>query len=173
MSAQAQRIEHDDMGTASNILHGNEYKKMLTFKVGREVFGTDINTVKEIIEYGIITDVPLSPAEIRGVINLRGTVVPVVDLAVRLGKETGGQSKRTCIIIVEQEYNSRKMDIGFVVDEVDQVLDISPEDIEAAPDFGTSIKSEFISGFGRTENGMFVLLKLDEILSIKSLSELM
>lgn len=173
MTAQVQYAKNQEVGTTGFLSDETKYQKMLTFRVGYEVFGTNINSVKEIIEYGIITDVPLSPKEIRGVINLRGTVVPVVDLAVRLGKQAVGHSKRSCIIIVEQEYDARKLDIGFVVDEVDQVMDIASDAIEATPDLGTSINPEFISGFGRSSGCMFVLLKLDEILSIKSLSELM
>lgn len=173
MMAQLQYAENNEMDAVGLLSDEKEYQKMLTFKVDKEVFGTNINSVKEIIEFGTITDVPLSPKEIRGVINLRGTVVPVVDLAVRLGKQGGSQSKRTCIIIVEQEHEGRKLDVGFVVDEVDQVMDIASDAIEATPEFGTSINPEFISGFGRSNDSMFVLLKLEEILSIKSLSELM
>lgn len=147
--------------------------KFLTFKIGDELFGTDIGSIQEIIEYSAMTRVPLTPSHIRGVSNLRGNVVPIVDMAVRLGKE--GQSKvtkRTCIIIVEMDDEDEKIDIGFVVDEVDEVLDIRAESIEPAPQFGTDIRSEFINGMGKVDGEFVILLLLNEILSVKDLSAL-
>lgn len=147
--------------------------KYLTFRIGDETFGTNIESIQEIIEYSEMTRVPLTPSHIRGVSNLRGNVVPIVDMAVRLGKE--GQSKvtkRTCIIIVEMDDEDEKIDIGFVVDEVDEVLDIRAEAIEPAPQFGTDIRSEFINGMGKVDGEFVILLLLNEILSVKDLSAL-
>ena len=146
--------------------------KYLTFRVGDEILGTNIDNVNEIIEFSEMTRVPLTPPHIRGVSNLRGNVVPIIDLAVRLGKESADVTKRTCIIIVEMEDDGEKMDIGFVVDEVDEVLDIHADAIEPAPQFGADIRSDFISGMGKLEGKFVVLLSLEEVLSIKELSEL-
>lgn len=144
----------------------------LTFKVGGELFGTEIDNINEIIEYSEMTRVPLTPPHIRGVSNLRGNVVPIIDLAVRLGKERVEATKRTCIIIVEMEDDGEKMDIGFVVDEVDEVLDIHADAIEPAPQFGADISSDFISGMGKLDGQFVVLLLINEVLSITGLSEM-
>jgi len=146
--------------------------KYLTFKVGGELFGTEIDNINEIIEYSEMTRVPLTPPHIRGVSNLRGNVVPIIDLAVRLGKESVKSTKRTCIIIVEMDDDGEKMDIGFVVDEVDEVLDINSDSIEPAPQFGAEISSDYINGMGKIDGQFVILLFLDEVLSINGLSEL-
>ncbi|GMR16661.1 MAG: chemotaxis protein CheW [Gammaproteobacteria bacterium] len=146
--------------------------KFLTFKVAGELFGTEIDNVNEIIEYSEMTRVPLTPPHIKGVSNLRGNVVPVIDLAVRLGKEPGETTKRTCIIIVEMDDDGEKMDIGFIVDEVDEVLDIHADTIEPAPQFGADIRSEYINGMGKLNGQFVILLLLHEVLSIKELSQL-
>ena len=150
----------------------NTGTKYLTFKVSGELFGTEIDNVNEIIEYSDITRVPLTPPHIRGVSNLRGNVVPIIDLAVRLGKERSDITKRTCIIIVEMDDDGEKIDIGFVVDEVDEVLDIHADAIEPAPQFGADINSEFINGMGKLDGNFVVLLLMNEVLSISGLSEL-
>jgi len=146
--------------------------KYLTFKVGGELFGTEIDHINEIIEYSEMTRVPLTPPHIRGVSNLRGNVVPIIDLAVRLGKESGKMTKRSCIIIAEMEDDGEKIDIGFVVDEVDEVLDIDDDAVEPAPQFGTEISSGYINGMGKIGGRFIVLLLLNEVLSISGLSEL-
>lgn len=150
----------------------NTGTKYLTFKVGGELFGTQIDNISEIIEFSEMTRVPLTPPHIRGVSNLRGNVVPIIDLAVRLGKERGKATKRSCIIIVEMDDDGEKMDIGFVVDEVDEVLDIHADAIEPAPQFGTDISSDFINGMGKLDGKFVILLFINEVLSITGLSEL-
>lgn len=150
----------------------NTGAKYLTFKVGGELFGAEIDHINEIIEYSEMTRVPLTPQHIRGVSNLRGNVVPIIDLAVRLGKEKIESTKRTCIIIVEMDDDGEKMDIGFVVDEVDEVLDINADAIEPAPQFGAEISSDYINGMGKIDGRFVVLLFLNEVLSIRDLSEL-
>jgi len=162
---------------ASNLPSNIEYaenltQKYLTFIIDGKDYGTDIDNIKEIIEYGSITHVPLTPPHIRGVCNLRGNVIPVIDLAVRLDKTANKVSKRTCIIIVELEDNDEVMDIGFVVDEVDEVMDISAAQIEAAPQFGADIRSDFINGMGQVDGKFVILLSLEDVLSIQELSEL-
>ncbi len=150
----------------------NTGTKYLTFKVDGELFGTEIGVINEIIEYNEMTRVPLTPPHIRGVSNLRGNVVPIIDLAVRLGKKRGETTRRTCIIIIEMDDDGEKMDIGFVVDEVDEVLDIYAKDIEPAPQFGVDIRSDYINGMGKVDEQFVILLLLSEVLSIKELSDL-
>jgi len=158
----------EDVSDSSS--HGEKY---LTFHVSNELYGSEIDRIKEIIEYGAITRVPLTPQYLRGVINLRGNVVPVVDLAIRLEKSINPVTKRTCIIIVEMKsLDGEVMDIGFVVDEVDEVMDIAHDQITAAPQFGTDIRSEFISGMGKLHNKFAILLQMEEVLSIIELMEL-
>jgi len=147
--------------------------KYLTFHVNGEVYGSEIDRIKEIIEYGAITRVPLTPKYLRGVINLRGNVVPVVDLATRLDKESNKVTKRTCIIIVEMKTpDDEVVDIGFVVDEVDEVMDIPDDQVSVAPQFGTDIRADFISGMGKLYEKFVILLQLEEVLSIIELTEL-
>jgi len=145
--------------------------KYLTFDIAGNIFGTNIEFVNEIIEHGRFTRVPLSQSNIRGVINLRGHVVPVVDLAKRLGFESQAVNKRTCIIIVDMEDDGEKIDLGFVVDAVDEVIDIDSANIEAAPGFGLEVRQDFIEGMGKLQNGDFVkLLDLKTVLSVNELS---
>ena len=129
----------------------------LTFMLGAEMFAIGILAVKEIIEYGGVTAVPMMPACIRGVINLRGAVVPVVDLAVRFGRPEAAVTKRTCNIIIETETNGEQLVIGMVVDAVNAVLDIPASEIEPAPSFGARVRPDFLQGMGKV-NGKFVLL---------------
>lgn len=165
------------VGGSSEILNSNTQtennpRKYLTFRVDDEDYGTDIDNIKEIIEYGAMTHVPLTPPHIRGVSNLRGNVIPIIDLAVRLDKTVHKVTKRTCIIIVELDDDGETMDIGFVVDEVDEVMDIHADQIEVAPQFGADIRSDFITGMGQVDGQFVILLSLEEVLSIRELSEL-
>jgi purine-binding chemotaxis protein CheW len=134
-----------------------EPTQYLTFTVGKELLGLGILAVKEIIEYQSLTVVPMMPATIRGVINLRGAVVPVMDLSVRLGKGPADVSKRTCIVIVELRRDGEQLTIGALVDSVNQVLEIPASEIEPTPSFGTKIRRDFMCGMGKV-NGKFVVL---------------
>src|SRR5512146_1383509 len=107
-----------------------EQQQYLTFTLGDEMFAIGILSIREIIEYGHLTEVPMTPPFIRGVINLRGAVVPVVDLAVRFDREPGETTKRTCIVIIEVESAKGRQEMGLVVDAVSEVLEIPPQDIE-------------------------------------------
>ena len=142
----------------------------LTFALNGEVFAIGILAVKEIIEYGQLTEVPMMPPCIRGVINLRGSVVPVMDLAVRFGKPANAVTKRTCIVIVETEQADGHEDVGVVVDAVNAVLEIASSDIEPPPAFGAKIRSEFIQGLGKIDGKFVILLNADCVLSIEELS---
>jgi purine-binding chemotaxis protein CheW len=141
----------------------------LTFMLGGETFGVGILSVKEIIEYHSLTAVPMMPDFIRGVINLRGAVVPVIDLATRFGRPASEVSRRTCIVIVELDSRSDTQVVGIVVDEVNEVVDIAAELIGPPPSFGANIRTDFIRGMGRLESQIVMLLDIDRVLSFNDL----
>ncbi|MCS0616205.1 chemotaxis protein CheW [Massilia kyonggiensis] len=144
----------------------------LTFMLGGEAFGIGIMAVKEIIEFSGITDVPMMPDSIRGVINLRGAVVPVMDLAARFGRPQSVAGKRTCIVIVELEHDGEHQLTGVVVDAVSAVLDIPASDIEPAPSFGTRIRGDFIAGMGKLNGKFVILLNVQQVLALDGLPDL-
>lgn len=131
--------------------------QFLSFMLGQEMFAIGILAVREILEFAGVTPVPQMPPCISGVINLRGTAVPVLDLARRLERAPSAVSKRTCIIVVEVGRDDGAFVIGVLVDAVNAVLDIPPADIEPAPSFGAQVRAELLHGIGKV-NGRFVLL---------------
>lgn len=135
----------------------------LTFTLGREMFAIAILGVKEIIEYTTLTDVPMMSDSIRGVINLRGSVVTVMDLSVRFGRSVTPVTKRTCIVIVEIEDEGERHVIGVMVDAVNAVLEIPAHEIEPPPAFGAHIRHDFIEGMGKVGGGFVILLAIDRI----------
>jgi purine-binding chemotaxis protein CheW len=148
-----------------------DQQQYLIFTLGEEMFAIGILAIREIIEYGHLTEVPMTPPFIRGVINLRGAVVPVVDLAVRFGRKANETSKRTCIVIIETDAGSdQSHQMGIVVDAVSAVLDIPAEDIEPPPEFGAKIRIDFISGMGKINNRFVAILDVDKVLSIKEVA---
>jgi purine-binding chemotaxis protein CheW len=149
----------------------------LTFTLGGEMFAVGILAVKEIIEYGKLTEIPLMPAFIRGVINLRGAVVPVIDLAARFGGRPAEIGKRTCIVIVEitdldAAEQPARHDIGVIVDAVSEVLDIPLGDIEPPPTFGAKIRADFILGMGKVAGRFVILLNIDQVLCVDEIAQL-
>lgn len=148
---------------------GGQY---LTFLLGGEMYAIDILNIKEIIEYGQVTEVPMMPAFIRGVINLRGRVVPVVNLLARFGKPSSEITKRSCIVIIEAGAEEERQDIGIVVDSVSEVLDIPAGEIEPAPSFGAKIRSDFISGMGKVNGKFVVMLSVNKVLSVEEMAML-
>src|SRR5512133_2668647 len=138
--------------------------KYLTFALAREEYGLEILKVREIIGYMDITALPQTPAYIRGVINLRGQVIPVVDLRTKFGMETAEVTDQTCIIVVEITQSGRKFNTGIVVDRVQEVLDISGNDIEEAPQFGSSVDTDFILGMAKIGESVKILLDIDKVL---------
>lgn len=144
----------------------------LTFALGRELFATDIRGIKEIIEYAGLTTVPMMPAFIRGVINLRGLVVPVIDLSVRFGREPTVLTRRTCVVIFEVCDDHGWHDIGVVVDAVSEVLEIPASAIEPPPVFGARIRAEFISGMAKLESGFAIVLEVGDVLSVDEMAGL-
>ncbi len=147
-----------------------DQNQFLTFTLGGEVYAIDILSIREIIDYGNLTTVPMMPDFIRGVINLRGSVVPVVDLAARFGGKPADITKRTGIIIVELVDGETTMNIGAVVDGVNEVLEIPPGDIEPSPSFGARIRTDFIRGMGKVDGKFLVLLDVVNVLSVDELS---
>jgi purine-binding chemotaxis protein CheW len=149
-----------------SVLDAEEQQQYLTFLLGEEMFAIGILAIREIIEYGYLTEVPMTPPFIRGVINLRGAVVPVVDLAVRFGREPGENTKRTCIVIVEMEIENGRHEMGIVVDAVNEVLEIPRADIEPPPEFGARVRIDFIQGMGKVDGNFVVLLDMNHVLSV-------
>ena len=150
---------------------GGDTHQYLTFNLGSEMFAVGILNVKEIIEYGNLTEIPMMPPFIRGVINLRGAVVPVVDLAARFthGKISAVQ-RRTCVVIVEVTQDDAKHDIGIMVDAVSEVLEIQASEIEPPPSFGAKIRADFIAGMGKVAGKFVIILQIDRVLSVDEMA---
>jgi len=144
----------------------NQY---LTFTVGGEMYAIGILAIKEIIEYGGVSGVPMMPTFIRGVINLRGAVVPVVDLSARFYSQLARVGKRSCIVIVEVQSEEGIQDVGVVVDSVSEVLEIPAGEIEPAPTFGARIRTDFIRGMGKVSGRFVILLDVERVLGTEGL----
>ncbi|MCD0260207.1 purine-binding chemotaxis protein CheW [Xanthomonas melonis] len=147
-------------------------QQYLTFSLGKEMFGLGILGIKEIIEYRVPTDVPMMPPALRGVINLRGTVVPVVDLQQRVGRSASAITKRSCIVIVEIAHGDGQQVLGLLVDAVSEVLEIAAEDIVQAPSFGTGVARDFIHAMGKIGERFVILLDADAVLGQDALAQL-
>jgi purine-binding chemotaxis protein CheW len=139
--------------------------KYLTFKLGAEEFGLEILKVQEIIKMMDITKVPRTPEFVRGVINLRGKVIPVVELRLKFDMSTVEVTDKTCVIVVQVAHSAGTVTMGAIVDEVSEVLDISGEQIEPSPEFGTSVNTDFILGMGKVGKRVVMLLDVDKVLS--------
>jgi len=157
---------------ANGTTQEEQQRQYLTFMLGGEVFAIGILSIKEIIEYGQLTEVPRMPDFIRGVINLRGAVVPVIDLGSRFGKKASAISRRTCIVIIEVIYEEVQHVVGVMVDAVNEVLDIAPDEIEPAPSFGAKIRADFILGMGKVDGKFVIILDVDHVLSLDEMSSL-
>lgn len=162
MEETALKVDDESVGD-----HAQQY---LTFMLGGKVYGQKIINIKEIIEYGEVTEVPMTPDFISGVINLRDSVVPVIDLSQRFSGQPTKLSKRTSIIILEIKNNDLSLEVGITVDMVNEVLDISPGEIEAAPSLGDQIPTNFISGIAKIDGKILILLDIENVLSIDELS---
>jgi len=147
-----------------------EQHQYLTFQLADEMFAIGILSIREIIEYGVITDVPMTPPFIRGVLNLRGAVVPVIDLALRFCRPAQENTKRTCIVIVEVVASTGSQQMGVVVDAVNEVLEIPASEIEPAPEFGARIRNDFIKGMGKINGKFVIVLDLDRVMSIEEVA---
>ncbi|TGL74496.1 chemotaxis protein CheW [Leptospira yasudae] len=158
-------------------MNSMEDNQFLTFYLGEECYGIGILHIKEIIEYSGLTTVPLMPEFIPGVINLRGNVVPVVDLKHKFFKSKIEPDRKTCVIIVEIHSGrdgdrKEKTDLGILVESVNEVVSIPGSDIEPAPTFGSKIKVDFILGMARQENGFIIILNTEKILNLEELTSL-
>ena len=158
------------MTTATN--EAVEQKQYLTFLLANEEYAIGILKVKEIIEYDTVTTVPKTPKWVRGVINLRGAVVPVVDLAIKFGLELTPVAKTTCIVIVETQFESQNTTIGILVDAVSQVMELATEDLQPVPEFGTRVKVDYLLGMAQLGKKFALLLDVDRVLSTDELLHL-
>ena len=150
----------------------SEPQQYLTFMLTGEPYAINIQRIKEIIQYGELTEVPRMPAFIRGVINLRGAVVPVIDLSSRFGKLPTVVGRRNCIIIIEVEVGSETQSIGVMVDSVNAVLEIPATEIEPAPKFGSNIHTDFIAGMGKIDGKFVIILNIQYVLSMDDMAAL-
>lgn len=137
----------------------------LTFVLGEEIYGLEILKVQEIIGMMTVTRVPRTPEYVRGVINLRGKVIPVIDLRSKFNMEVREDTSRTCIIVVQVKSANHQVTMGIIVDEVSEVLGVAGEQIEPAPSFGSDVKTEFILGMGKVGSKVVMLLDVDKVLS--------
>jgi purine-binding chemotaxis protein CheW len=146
--------------------------KYLTFTLAEEEYGIGILKIKEIIGMLPITSVPQTPNFVKGVINLRGKVIPVIDLRLRFGMGEIDYTERTCIIVVEIDGQAGKVLIGIVVDSVSEVLNVKGDDIADTPAFGTKLNTEYILGMAKKERGVKILLDIDRVLSSREIASL-
>lgn len=146
-------------------------EKYLTFKLSNETYGLEILKVQEIIGMMKVTGVPRTPEYIRGVINLRGKVIPVVDLRIKFHMDAGEDTEKTCIIVVQVQSESGMVTMGGIVDEVSEVLNIGFDQIEPTPPLGAGIDTEFILGMGKVEQKVVMILDVDKVLTSGELDE--
>jgi len=150
---------------------GGAGRQCLAFTLNGEVLAIDILQIREIIEFGTLTEVPMMPPTVRGVINLRGAVVPVIDLSARFGRAGTKVARRTCIVIVElRGDDGSTQTIGVMVDAVNEVLEIGAADIEPAPTFGTKLRTEFIAGMGRVDGRFVIILDVVRVFAVDEIA---
>lgn len=149
-----------------------ETVQYLTFKLSDEVFALDVAKVREILEITNITKVPQTPDFMRGVINLRGSVVPVIDMRLKFGMSETAQTVNTCIIVTEVSLDGDTTVLGALADSVQEVVEMEPEAIEAAPHIGTKLNADFIRGMGKVDSRFVMILDIDKVFSSEELSDL-
>jgi purine-binding chemotaxis protein CheW len=148
----------------------SETTQYLTFKLAEEIFALDVAKVREILEYTTVTKVPQTPDFMRGVINLRGSVVPVIDLRLKFGMTATEQTINTCIIVAEVEMDGETMQLGALADSVQEVNEMEPGQIEAVPHIGTKLNTDFIKGMGKKDNNFVMILDIDKVFTSDDLS---
>lgn len=158
-------------GTAMTVA-GAEPRQFLCFATAGATYAVAIADVKEIIQYTPLTEVPMMPPHLRGVLNLRGSVVPVVDLAVRFGQTAAEVGKRTCVIILELQDEGRTLDIGVLVDSVSEVIEIPDSEMAGAPSFGAHVRADFICGMVKREKGFIIVLDVSKTFEIAEIAAL-
>jgi len=149
-----------------------ETTQFLTFKLDEELFALDIGKVREVLDFTTITKVPQTPDYMRGVINLRGSVVPVVDMRIKFGMPEAERTVNTCIIIVEVELEGEGVVMGVIADAVQEVLDLEPDQVEPPPKIGTKLNSDFIRGMGKVSDRFLMILDIDRVFSSDDLAVL-
>ena len=159
-------------GSATSKAAQQHVQKYLTFILGRKTYAVSILKVKEIMEYGLVTSIPKMPSFVCGAINLRGRVVPVIDLLQRLEDEHCEIEKRSCIIIIEMTYAAGTMNVGIIVNAVSKVIDFTNADIEAAPSFGGTVNVDFMEGMGKVGEDFIIILNIDKVLSLQDFEKL-
>lgn len=147
-----------------------ETRQYLTFKLGEEIFALDVAKVREILDFTTVTKVPRTPDFMRGVINLRGSVVPVIDMRLKFGMSITEKTVNTCIIVVEISLDNETAVLGALADSVQEVFEMEPASIEPAPRIGTSLKTEFIKGMGKHNDQFIIILDVDKIFSTDELA---
>lgn len=147
----------------------NESRQYLTFKLREEVFGVDVAQVREILDSIKITKVPQTPDFMCGVINLRGSVVPVVDMNLKFGMAKTEKTVNTCIVVVEVNIEQENTILGALVDSVQEVIELEPQEIEPAPRIGTRLNTEFINGMGKRDDNFIIILDIDKVFSAEEL----
>ena len=147
-----------------------ETTQYLTFKLDEEIFALDISKVKEVLDFTEITKIPQTPEFMKGVINLRGGVVPVVDMRLKFGMSETVRTVNTCIIIVEVTIEEETTVLGALVDSVQEVMDLEPGQIEPAPRIGTRLRTAFIKGMGKRDNHFIMILDIDKVFSVDELA---
>jgi purine-binding chemotaxis protein CheW len=156
----------------SHVSDANE-NKFLSFRIGREEFGVEILRVREIIGVIDVTPLPQTPAYVKGVINLRGKIIPVIELRTKLGLEPKAYTEETCIIVVEvSDGGDERFHMGVIVDSVSEVMDIPRESIEPAPRFGGSLNTSYILGMGKVKQQVLILLDIDRVMTHADLTSL-
>ena len=141
----------------------------LTFALGKDTFAVEIAPIREIIEYPGLTEIPMTPDFLRGVINLRGAVVPVIDLSVRFGRPETPIGRRTCVVIIEVGVEDSHHALGILVDGVNEVLEVEPGQIEPRPDFGLGLRTDFVKGMIRSDGRFIIILDVTQVLSTNEL----
>lgn len=148
----------------------NETRQYLTFKLDNEFYAMDVGQVREILEFISLTKIPQTPPFVKGVINLRGKVVPVVDMRLKFGMTQTEKTVNTCIIVVEITFNEELIIIGALVDAVQEVVELEPSQIEPPPKMGSRLKTEFIKGMGKIDDNFIIILDVDKVFSVEELN---
>ena len=168
MSLSASAVRTEAAGDASDVRAG----KYLTFRLGREEFGIGVLQVREIVGLQEITAVPHTPGHVKGVINLRGKVIPVVDLRAKFGFPPTEYDSSTCIVVVHLRNADREVTVGAIVDTVSEVIQIAPGEIEDAPDFGSGVRTDFILGMAKVKDSVKILLDIERALNASEMHDL-
>lgn len=149
-----------------------QLQQYVTFHIAGEEYAIGITRVREIIEYDTVTRVPKTPAFIRGVINLRGAVLPVIDLAVKFGLPERAATRSTCIVVLEAFFDNEVTPMGLIADAINQVVDLAPSEIEKVPSFGTKVDTEFLVGMAKLGKKFAMILNVDRVLSLDELEQI-